>query len=47
MPWSEAVFNYNPMDFSDISSDPPDIMTTTSDADIPDPDGIKDAVWFA
>ena len=34
------------MDFSDISSDLPDIMTTKSDADIPNLDDILDAVWF-
>ena len=46
-PWSETVFNYDPMDLSDISSDLPDIMTRTSDVDIPDLDDISDAVWFA
>ena len=35
------------MDFSDISSDLPDIMMTTSNTDIPDFDDVADAVWFA
>ena len=35
------------MDFSDISSDLPDIMMMTSDVDIPDLDDVSDAVWFA
>ena len=43
-PQNEAVFHYDPMSFSDISSDIPDIMTTTSHADIPDLDDISDAV---
>ena len=30
----------------DISSDLPDIMTMTIDADIPDLDDVSDAVWF-
>ena len=46
IPQRVAVFNYDPMDFSDISSDLPDIMTTTSEADIPDLDDILDAIWF-
>ena len=46
-PQNEAVFNYEQMDFSHISSDLPDIMTMTSDADIPDLDDDLDAVWFA
>ena len=44
---NEAVFHCDLMDFSDISSDLPDIMTTTSDTDIPDLDDVMDAVWFA
>ena len=44
---NEAVFNYDLMDFSDISSDLPDIMMMASDADIPDLDDVSDAVWFA
>ena len=47
MPWHEAVFHYDLMDFSNISSDLPDIMTTTSDTDIPDLEDILDAVWCA
>ena len=43
---NEAMFNYDPLDFSDISSDLPDIMMTTSDVDIPDLDDVLDAVWF-
>ena len=35
-PHGDAVLNYEQMDFSDISSDFPDIMMTTSDNDIPD-----------
>ena len=35
-PQDAAVLNYELMDFNDISSDLPDIMTTTSDDDIPD-----------
>ena len=46
-PWHEAVFNYDPMDFSDISSDLPDIITMSSDPDIPYLDDVSDAVWFA
>ena len=45
-PWNEAVFYYDLMDFSDISSDLPDIMMTTSDNDIPDLVDVLDAVWF-
>ena len=50
------MFCYEKMDFSDISSDLPDIMTTTSDDDIPDLEDILDSahldniqhgVWFA
>ena len=44
---NEAVFNYKQMDFSDISSDLPDIMMMMSDADIPDITDVLDAVWFA
>ena len=47
MPQNEAVFPYSPMDFSDISSDLPDIMMTTSDIDIHDLDDVSDVVWFA
>ena len=51
-PWDEAVFHYELMDFSDISSDLQDIMTTMSDYDIPDLVDVSDsehldAVWFA
>ena len=46
MPWNEAVFNYDPLYFSDILSDLPDIMTT-SDIDIPDLIDVLDKVWFA
>ena len=55
-PEDAAVFHYELMDFSDISSDFPDIMTTTSENDIPDLVDILDAehldyiqhgVWFA
>ena len=46
-PQNEAVFYYDPMDFSDISSDLSDIMTTTSDNDIPNLVHVLDAVWFA
>ena len=45
-PESEAVFNYDLMDLSDTSSDLQHIMTTTSDADIPDHVDISDAVCF-
>ena len=45
--WNEAVFNYDLMAFSDMSSDLQDIMTTTSDANFPDLDDVLDAVWFA
>ena len=45
-PHNEAMFNYNPMDFSGISSDLPDIIIITSDADITDLDDVSDAVWF-
>ena len=44
---NEAVFYYDSMDFSDISSDLPDIMMTTSDNDIPNLVDVLDAVWFA
>ena len=46
MEQNETVFNYEQMDFSDISSDLPDIMMMTSDADIPDLADVSDAVWF-
>ena len=55
-PQDAAVFHYEQMDFGDISSDVPDIMTTTSDDDIPDLEDILDSahldniqhrVWFA
>ena len=51
-----AVFHYELMDFSDISTDLPDIMTTTSDNDIPELgnilysehlDNIQHGAWFA
>ena len=45
-PWNKAVFNYKQMDLSDISSDIPDIMTRTSDTDIPDFNDVFNAVWF-
>ena len=46
MPQNEGVFNYNLMDFSDITSDLPDIMTTTSDTDIHELEDVFDAAWF-
>ena len=55
-PQDAAVFHYELMDFSDISSDLPDVMMTTSDDDIPDLvdisdskclDNIQHGVWFA
>ena len=46
-PQNEAVFNYDQMDFSEISSDLQDIMTITSDTDIPNLDDVSDAVWYA
>ena len=55
-PQDAAVFHHELMEFSDISSDLPDIMMTTSDNDIPDPvdisdserlDNIQHGVWFA
>ena len=55
-PQEAAVINYELMDFSDISSDLPEIMTTMSDNDIPDLvdnldsehlDNIQHDVWFA
>ena len=46
IPQNEAVFNYNQMDLSDISSDLPDIMMTMSDAGIPDLADVSDAVWL-
>ena len=42
-PQNEAVFNYKQMDFSDISSDLPDIIMATDDNDIPDFDDASDA----
>ena len=52
-PWDEAVFNYEQMDFSETSSDLPNIMTTTSDNDIPNLvdiskclDNIQHEAWF-
>ena len=47
--WDTAVFGYEIMDLSDISSD---IMTTSSDDDIPDLKDISDSLdnlqdWFA
>ena len=44
---NETVFNYDLMDFSDISSDLPDIIMMTSDTDIPELDDVLDVVWFA
>ena len=55
-PQDTAVLNYELMDFSDILSDFPDIMMTTSDDDIPDHvdisdsehlDNIQHRAWFA
>ena len=55
-PWNEAVLNYEQMDFSDISADLPDIVTTMSDDDIPyhvdflnseHLDNIQHKAWFA
>ena len=48
-PWDTAVFGYEIMDLRDISSD---IMTTSSDDDIPDLEDISDCLdnfpdWFA
>ena len=41
-PQNATMLNYEQMDFIDISSDFPDIMTTTSDDDIPDLVDISD-----
>ena len=46
MPQNEVVFHYDPIDFSNMSSDVPHIMTTTSDTNIPDLNDISDAVRF-
>ena len=46
MQQNEAVFNYDLIDFNDISSNLSDIMMMTSDADIPYFDDVSDAVWF-
>ena len=55
-PQDTAVFCYELMDFSDIPSDLPDIMTVTSDDDIPHLEDISDleylnttqhGLWFA
>ena len=53
-PQGATVLNYELMDFSDISSDLPDIMMTTSDDDIPNLvyisehlDNIQHDIWFA
>ena len=55
-PQGAAIFCYEVMDFSDISSNLPDIMMTTSDDDIPDledisysecRDNIQQRGWFA
>ena len=53
-PQGAAVLNYEQMDFSDISSDFPDIMTISSDDDVPDLDDISECLdnmqckaWFA
>ena len=55
-PQDAAVFCYELMNFTNISSDLPDIMTTTSDNDIPDLedilasehlDNIQHVTWFA
>ena len=44
---NEAVFYYDPMGFSDISSDLPDIMITTSDNGILHLVDVSDPVWIA
>ena len=49
-PEDKAVPHYELMDLSDISSDIQDVMTTTSDEDIPDLEAILDfkyRPWFA
>ena len=53
-PQDEAVLNYELMDFSDISSDLPDIIMIMSDNDIPDLvefyeclDNMQCGIWFA
>ena len=46
-PQNEAVFDCDLKDFSDISSDLPDIMMMTSDDGIPDLNDVSDAAWFA
>ena len=51
-PKAEAVFHYELMDFSDISSNLPGIMMTMSYDDIPNLVDVSDseyldAVWFA
>ena len=45
-PQAGAVLNHEQIDFCDISSDLPDIMTMSGN-DIPDLVYISDAVWFA
>ena len=52
-PQGTTVCNYELMDFSDITSDLPDIMTTTCDDDIPHLvdiseclDNIQHKAWF-
>ena len=52
-PQGTTVLNYMQMDFSDISSDFPDIMMTTSDDDIPNLadiseclDNMQHKAWF-
>ena len=53
-PQGAAVLNYEQMDFSDISSDFPDIIMTTSNEEIPDLKDISECLdnmqceaWFA
>ena len=53
-PQGDAVLDYELLDYSDISSDLPDVMMTTSEDDIPDLvdiseclDNIQYKVWFA
>ena len=42
-PQGAIVLNYEQIDFSDIPSDFPDIMMTTSDNDIPDFEDIPNS----
>ena len=45
IPQGAIVLNYEQMDFSDISSESPDIMMTTSDDDIPDLVDISECLY--